>query len=223
MGRPTLLAALAAWALSAEAAAAKLPATINVGIGPTVGTVGNPKGNLPLSAGLALQVEGWVSGKTLHSKKVMRRVPKSYRSLVRKMDDAHVVPLPVWVLPDRVWLGSLDSSTPTLTGASWSPLNLSLLHKAEGLHATFSVAPRVSWLRFSAPGQDPVHQAWLGGSLGPEIQTNLQKRVGVALGGCWGAGASKAQPSAGGHDLRPWMMADAYARLQLRFPIEVNL
>ena len=101
---------LALLVLTLSAWSAKVPATINIGIGPTVGTVMNPAlaGPAPLSVGVALRAEGWVSKKTLHSKKVLKRVPRKYRGMVRNMYDLHVVPMPVWVVPDTAFLASVQ-------------------------------------------------------------------------------------------------------------------
>ena len=211
--------------LSSAAQAAKIPVIVNVGVGPTVATVGNPtSGSMPVSAGLSLQVEGWVSRKTLRSKAVRRMVPQQYRGMVKQLEDLHVTPLPLWVVPDEIFLTSLDDARPTLRGASWAPWSVQLLHSPKGPHTSLSLAPRVSWLSLSAPGVAAQGLPWLGASLDPEVQTKMNQRVGVAVAGSVGAGWTPAleSPAALGMAGVPWLQASGSVRLQLRFPIEVQ-
>jgi hypothetical protein len=222
-----MLPALALLALSSTADAAKVPATVNIGLGPTVAWVGNPgAGPITPSVGVALQAEGWVSKKTLNSRKVKRRVPKQYRGMLKGMPDAHVTPLPVMLIPDVVGLVPLpaeDATAPSAMPVSWSPLGISLVHKVKGPHVVFDLQPRVSWLRLEDAAGTKANTAWLGATVQPEVQTNMKKRVGVAVGGHVGGGwVPEPKATLQGYAM-PWMHADGYARLQLRVPIEVDL
>lgn len=213
---------LASLLLLTAAEAKKIPVTVNVGIGPTLSAVGSPSGGMLTAAGLSLQVEGWVSRKTLRSKAVKKRVPKQYRSMLNSMDDLHVVPLPLWVVPDTAWLASLDEDAPALRGASWAPWSMHLFHKVGAPHVSVAVAPRVSWLRLSEGSAEPENHPWLGLSLEPEVQTKMRKQVGVAVGGSLGAGYAP-EISGYGIDGRPWLHASGSVRLQVRVPIKVKL
>jgi hypothetical protein len=214
--------------LLSTAQAKKIPVVVNIGIGPTLAAVGSPSGGMSTSAGLSLQVEGWVSKKTLRSKAVRRRVPSQYRGMLKKMDDLHVVPLPLWVVPDAVWLAELplldDSPEATLQGASWAPWSVHLAHSTEGLHSTVALSPRVSWLRYSTEGEDPLNVPWIGASLDPEIQSNMSNQVGFAAAASIGAGyAPELDTPELGLSGRPWLQASASLRLQIRVPIKIQL
>ena len=58
---------------------------------------------------------------------------------------------------------------------------------------------------------------------GLDLQTNYKKKVGMALGGHAGAGYATLSSEGNAGYERPWLDLGLYARLQLRFPIEVNL
>lgn len=223
--RTLTVAAALAW--PSAALAGKIPATINVGIGPTVAWLGDPTaGPMAPSVGVAVLAEGWVSKKTLRSKKVMRRVPRQLRGMVKGMPDAHITPLPVMLVPDIVAVAPLappTASRPSVAPVSWSPLGLSLVHRTKGPHVVLDAQPRVSWLRLTDAQGATAHTAWLGASLQPEVQTALRKRAGVAVGGHVGAGWVPEPKTALQGYTMPWLHTDLYARLQLRFPIEVSL
>ncbi|MEL6347556.1 MAG: hypothetical protein AAFV53_30895 [Myxococcota bacterium] len=207
--------------------AAKIPVIVNVGIGPTIGVVGGAGQFSAPSLGLALQAEGWVSKKTLRKKKVRRRIPKQYRGMVRDMPDLHVRPLPTLLIPDAVFIGPVQDEGAALRGASWSPISMALVHqgRAKGPHVSVSVAPRIAWLNLSgAGGGDAINQGWLGASIDPEVQTNQRERVGFALTGSVGAGWTPDVSDANiGLDGRPWLMISGGARLQLRFPMKIDI
>ena len=222
-----MLATLVLTVLSSTASAGKVPATVNVGIGPTMAWLGDPlSGVMTPSVGVSLQAEGWVSKKTLRSKKVMKRVPKQYRGMVKGMPDAHVTPVPVMLVPDIVGilpLTSEDSTAPSVVPVSWSPLSASFLHEAKGTHVSVDVQPRLTWLRMEDAGGQKANAAWLGATLQPEIQTAMKRRLGVAVGGRLGGGWVP-EPTTPLQDYTaPWLHADAYARLQVRIPIEVSM
>lgn len=202
---------------SALGLAAKVPAVINIGIGPTLGTVMNPsaEGPAPLSVGVALRAEGWVGGKTLHSKKVMKRVPRKYRGTVRNMDDMHVVPLPAMAVPDTVFVASVRPEAPTVRGVGWTPVSLYLAHKLKPMHTLLAVSPRLGWVQHSEEQVDPINLGWLGVDLSPEVQSPMRKKVGVAVGG--NAAAGFATEPVGPSETLPWLWLDGYVRLQLRF------
>jgi len=210
-------------ALSLTAQAAKVPATINIGIGPTIGTVMNPSqtGPAPVSVGVALRAEGWVSGKTLHSKKVMKRVPRKYRGMVRSMDDLHVVPMPVWVVPDTVFIGPLKSDAPTMRGAGWTPISMYVMHKVKPMHTSVALAPRLGWVQYTEDGGDPLNMGWFGIDLNPELQSPMKKKVGFAAGG--NAAAGYATQATDPDESRPWLWLDGYLRLQLRFDYTADI
>lgn len=216
----TLLCALTAHA-------AKIPVVVNVGIGPTVGTIGAPGGFMAPSVGIALQAEGWVSKKVLRSKKVRKRVPQQYRGMVRQMDDLHARPLPTWVIPDAAFIGPLQEDAAALRGATWAPISVLLGHSAKNSkpHWGLGVSPRVAWLNLVPDdGADPINQGWYGASIDPEIQTNMKQTLGVAVGGSVGAGwTSEVTDPALGLEGRPWLMMSGHLRLQVRFPMEINL
>jgi len=203
--------------------AAKVPAVINIGIGPTIGTVMNPSaaGPAPLSVGVALRAEGWVGGKTLHSKKVMKRVPRKYRGMVRQMDDLHVVPLPVMLVPDTVFVASVKPEAPTMRGAGWTPVSLYLAHKVKPMHTSLAASPRLGWVQYSEEEADPVNLGWLGIDLSPEVQSPIKKKVGVAVGG--NAAAGFATEPVGLDETLPWLWLDGYVRLQLRFDYTADI
>jgi len=211
-------------ALGLSAQAAKIPVTVNIGIGPTIGTVGTTGGLMAPSLGLGLQLEGWVSKKTLRSKKVRRRVPKQYRGMVRGMDDLHARPLPTWVVPDTALIAPLQEG-PAVRGASWAPISVALSHraKAKGPHWSLSVSPRIAWLNLSADGAETTNQGWYGASIDPDLQSNMKNTVGVAVAGSIGAGWTGEPSSAYGLDGRPWLMASGTVRLQIRVPIKIKL
>ena len=208
---------LALLVLTLSAWSAKVPATINIGIGPTVGTVMNPAlaGPAPLSVGVALRAEGWVSKKTLHSKKVLKRVPRKYRGMVRNMDDLHVVPMPVWVVPDTAFLASVQPEAPKVAGLGWTPVSVFLAHKVKPVHTVVAVSPRLGWVQYAEAGAEPLNMGWLGVDLNPELQSPMKKTVGVAVGGNAAAGVATQPVGPAGE--RPWLWLDGYLRLQLRF------
>lgn len=214
----------------ALAGAAKVPATVNIGFGPTIGTVWMPAatGPAPISVGVALRAEGWVSKKTLHSKKVMRRIPRKYKGTVKGMDDLHVVPLPVALLPDQVLIAPINRPTSdrTVRAVGWTPLSLYLVHQHRPMHRTLGVAPRLGWVSFDHSVQEddaPTHHLYAGLDLAPEIETSMQQNVGVAVGGNMGAGWVTGTPIPGqeGGTMGVWM--DGFVRLQLRKPIKVKI
>jgi hypothetical protein len=228
-----IVPSLLALSLAGPAWAGKVPATVNVGLGPNVVWLGNP-GDAPLapSVGLTLMAEGWVGKKALRSKAVMRQVPRQYRGLVKSMPDAHIVPLPAMLVPDIVGIAPVPALAlgggapgPTVVPVSWAPIDVSLVHraKAKGPHVTFDAQPRVSWLRMEDAAGARGNAVWLGAAAGPVVQSNLARRVGLAVGGHWGAGYVPAPKVALDGYARPWMHVDAFARLQLRFPIEVDM
>jgi len=205
-----------------SAFALKVPATVNIGIGPTVGTMGNPQASQwSPSWGVALMAEGYVDRKTLHSKKVMRRVPKQYRGMVRNMDDAHVVPLPVLLLPDSLMLAPIGSQNVSILPVSWAPIELSVMHKTKGWHRTAGLQLRGAYLRTERANGYEGKGGWFGATLATDIQSPYKERVGVALGGHAGPGAPLLDTKPLGIEA-PWLNLGAYARLQLRFPIEVE-
>ena len=206
------------------ARAAKVPVIINIGVGPSVGVVGSPGSWAAPSLGLSLQVEGWVSRRTLRSKTVRRNVPSQYRGMLKQMEDLHVIPLPLWVVPDTAFVSPMSSEGPALQGASWAPWSVQLAHEAKGAHRSLSLAPRVSWLHLANPGADAIDQAWLGASLDPEIQTKMRRRVGLAAHGSLGAGWSP-EITSPNVDLSgvPWLQATGSVRLQIRIPFDYNL
>ncbi len=205
------------------AAAVKVPATVNIGLGPTVGALANPlSGAFEPAWGLSLQVEGHVSGKVLHSRKVMRRVPKAYKKRVREMDDAHVVPLPVMLIPDTVMFGGLGTRAVEVLPVSWSPVELYLAHHTGGLHRQVGLQLRGSWLRVKDEDAGPANGFWLGATIAPEIQSPYKQRVGFALGGRIGPGLPVVFGGAPTHKETLWLDMAAHGRLELRFPIEVK-
>ena len=197
-----------------------MPAVVNIGVGPTVGTVMRPGLDTPapVSVGVALQLEGWVSGKTLHSRKVMRRVPKRYRSMVRGMDDLHVVPLPAMLVPDQVLAFPVrkDPSANAVRAVGWVPVSLYLAHRVRPSHMTVALGPRLGWLQISSDQQDPDNLLWMGIDVNPEWQSAMTQRVGAAAGGHVGPGLALGRSAAAGSGV--W--ADAYLRLQVRVPIK---
>ena len=214
-------------ALASTAEAGKVPATVNIGVGPTVALLGNPlDGAMTPSVGVSLQAEGWVSKKTLRSKKVMKRVPKQYRGMVKGMPDAHVTPLPVMLIPDIIGIVPIKTEAatgPTVIPVSWSPISASFVHKVSGPHVSIDVQPRLSWLRLEDTAGTKANTAWLGATLQPEIQSNMTRRIGMAVGGHVGGGWVPEPTTALQGYTAPWMHADGYARLQLRVPIEVSM
>ncbi len=222
---------LALVALPLTATAGKVPATVNIGVGPTIGTVWMPSvsGPPPLSVGIALRAEGYVDKKTLHSKKVMRRVPKKYKGMVRSMDDLHVVPLPVMLIPDQVLVGPVnkESADQTVRGVGWTPVSLYLAHNTKGMHRAVSAAPRLGWVNYDAVASDdgaPTNHAYLGLDLGPELESPMKKKVGVAVGGNIGPGLVLGKTSGGAGSAATFgVWTDAYVRLQLRKPIKVKI
>ena len=214
---------LALLTLSLTAHAAKIPATINIGVGPTIGTVMNPSaaGPAPLSVGVALRAEGWVAGKTLRSKKVMKRVPRKYRGMVRNMDDLHVVPVPVWVVPDTAFVASVQPAAPTVRGVGWTPVSLYLLHEHTPAHATVALSPRLGWVQHAEAEADPLNMGWFGIDLNPELQSRMKRKVGVAAGGNAAVGYATQPIDATGQ--RPWLWLDGYLRLQLRFDYSADI
>ncbi len=212
-------------ALWSGVATAKVPATVNIGIGPTVGTVMRPgaEGPAPVSVGLALVAEGWVSGKTLHSKKVMKRVPRKYKGMVKSMDDLHVVPLPAMVVPDQVLLMPLNEEKAGIgvQAVGWTPISMAVVHKVKPMHVQVSAAPRVAWVGLRPDSEsERDHLGWLGLDIAPEVQSAMTRKVGFAAGGNIGPGLAL---GASDRASAPWLWADAYLRLQLRFPIEVDM
>jgi hypothetical protein len=190
---------LALVALPLTATAGKVPATVNIGVGPTIGTVWMPSvsGPPPLSVGIALRAEGYVDKKTLHSKKVMRRVPKK------------------------------ESADQTVRGVGWTPVSLYLAHNTKGMHRAVSAAPRLGWVNYDAVASDdgaPTNHAYLGLDLGPELESPMKKKVGVAVGGNIGPGLVLGKTSEGaGSEATFGVWTDAYVRLQLRKPIKVKI
>lgn len=224
------ISALVALALPVSAGAAKVPATVNIGIGPTIGTVWvrSMAGPPPVSVGVALRAEGWVSKKTLQSKKVMRRVPRKYKGMVRSMDDMHVVPLPVALLPDQALVVPVggEADEPSVRAVGWTPISLYLSHAVQPVHASIGAAPRVGWVQVDGDPSDdldPTHHAWLGLDLNPELESAMRRIVGVAVGGNVGPGLVVGDPAAqsGGASVGLW--ADAYLRVQVRKPIKVSI
>ena len=219
--------------LGASAEAAKVPATVNIGIGPTVGTVVVPGLPEPVgwSVGLSLQAEGHVTKKTLSSKAVQRRIPRKYKGLVRNMDDLHVSPLPTLVIPDQSLVLPLraDAPGPSAQGVGWTPISLYLLHKAKPAHLVLGAAPRVGWvhLRQDPTGSQPgSNHLYLGLDLNPEWQSPMKKPLGMALGANAGPGllapvVDEAGGDPDGVTLAVW--ADAYLRVHLRTRIQVSL
>lgn len=217
------LTALTLTALTSSAQAAKVPAIINVGMGPTIGTVMSPsaQGPAPLSVGVALRAEGWVSGKTLRSKKVMKRVPRKYRGMVRNMDDMHVVPMPVWLVPDTVFVASVKPEAPTMRGVGWTPVSVYLMHKVKPMHTSVALSPRLGWVQYAQPQADPLNMGWFGVDLNPEVQSRMKRKVGVAAGGNAAVGYATQPIDAAGQ--RPWLWLDGYLRLQLRFDYSADI
>lgn len=228
--RPVLALALAL-AAARPAAAAKVPAVVNIGIGPTVGTVFVPglDGPPPISVGLAVQAEGWVSGKTLHSRKVMKRVPKRYRGMARNMDDLHVVPLPVALVPDQALVAPLPAgaSEAAVRGVGWTPLSVYLAHQVKPVHLALAASPRVAWVNYDLVASDAAaatNSALLGLDLGLDAQTRMGKPVGVAAGFNVAPGwlFGNPDPSSGAAGaFGVW--TDGWLRLQLRRKIKVKL
>lgn len=248
-----MLRSLVCWSLSvglaapASALAGKVPATVNIGIGPTVGTVVMPSlgGPTPISVGLALRAEGWVSKKTLRSKKVMRRVPRKYKGMVRSMDDLHVVPLPVSLLPDQSLIVPVnrDSAGTTVQGTSWTPVSVYLHHKVRPAHTVVAAAPRLGWVRFApttatgasdtglqgaATATDPVDPSnhfFLGVDLSPELESSMTQNVGFAVGANVAPGLVLPHPSPGdaGSSAAFGVWVDGFVRVHIRKPIKVKI
>ncbi|MFT4628569.1 MAG: hypothetical protein ACI8PZ_007265 [Myxococcota bacterium] len=213
-------------AASPAAHAGKVPVTVNIGLGPMVSWLGNPaNGPMARSYGASIMAEAWVDKKTLHSKKVMRRVPSQFRGMVKNMDDAHITPLPLMLVPDLVGIGPLppkDATGTSVVPVSWSPISISLIHATKGPHVVLDVQPRVSWLRM-ADADERASSVWLGAALQPEVQTSLEGRVGFAVGGHGGAGWVPALKKDLDGYAMPWLHLDGYARLQVRVPIEISM
>ena len=215
---------------SSNALGAKVPAKVNIGFGPTIGTVWMPAaaGPVPVSVGVALRAEGWVSKKTLHSKKVMRRVPRKYKGLVKGMDDLHVVPLPVALVPDQAMVLPVNQSTAerSLRAVGWTPISLYLVHNSRPSHRTVAVSPRLAWVSLdpSTPEDaSTTHHLYAGIDLGPEFETSMQSNVGVAVGGNVGAGWVTGTPIPGQDGGTHAVWLDGFVRLQLRKPIKVKI
>lgn len=212
------------------AGAAKVPATVNIGIGPTIGTVVMPAGSgpTPISVGVALRAEGWVSKKTLSSKKVMRKVPKKYKGMVRSMDDLHVVPLPVALVPDQAMVAPVNkgATDTALRAVGWTPISMYLAHKVRPSHFSIAASPRLGWVSLDAPASDDTaatHHLYLGLDLAPEYESPMKQKVGFAVGANVGPGlvTGDAIPGQKGSTLGVWV--DGYVRLQLRKPIKVDI
>jgi len=211
----------------AAAAGPKIPATANIGLGPTVAVVWAPSdpAPTPVSLGLSLAVEGWLSKKTLRSRAVMRRVPKAYKDTVRGMDDLHVVPLPAALLPDQLHGLPLNAEAAgaATRALGWTPITLYLHHDARPGHQILGVSPRLGWVRRAPvePAADSVDHAFLGVDLSFDRQSPMAKPWGTSVGG---------QVSPG------WLIADdgdrlraggavwtsAWLRVQLRREIKVE-
>jgi hypothetical protein len=189
------------------ALAAKVPVKVNIGIGPTVGTVADPAVDIPISYGVSLSVEAWVSKKTLRSKAVKKRVPKQYRGMVKAMDDLHVRPVYTWVVPDTVLLA------PDLSAGFWSPISVYLVHRVKPSHLSVSLAPRLGVVYASETAV-----GWAGVSLGAELQSPMAKRFGVSAG--FDVGPGLAGEIEG---VRPWLFAAGRAQVHLRVPLDVKL
>lgn len=232
MVRAAACFALCTAALSPALAAAggKVPATVNIGFGPTVGTVWMPgnTGPTPISVGVALRAEGWVSKKTLHSKKVMRRVPRKYKGMVKSMDDLHVVPLPVGLIPDQAMVAPVnkDTADATLRAVGWTPVSIYLAHKVKPSHRVIGAAPRIGWVQTDLTPDDdnaPANHLYLGLDLAPEFETAMKKKVGVAVGGNMGPGIVTNSPFAGDDGATFGVWVDGFVRLHVRKPIKVKI
>jgi hypothetical protein len=236
LARPLRAALLALASLAAPPASAapprdnRVPVTLNIGLGPAIGTVVLPGlgGPPPVSLGLALRIEAYLDGQTLHSKRVMRQVPRQYRDMIRGSKDLHILPFPTPFLPDSALLLPLTGHDggPTLRSVSWSPFGLYLAHKVKPVHTALSLGPRIAWVSLDGDAAaDPAatSHALIALELNPERQTDMQKRWGTTLGarvapGFVGPRTIAGQANAGGFG----MGVDAYLRLQLRTTVRVK-
>ena len=217
-------------ALTAPAQSAKVPATVNIGVGPTVGTVWMPSldAGPGWSVGIALRAEGHVSKKTLHSKKVMRKVPRRYKGIVRGMDDLHVAPLPTMLIPDQTFIGPLNANTAgqSIRGAGWTPVSMYLVHESKPTHRILAVSPRVGWVQHTLGDPstaEATHHAYLGLDLNPELESSMRQTVGVAVGGNVGPGVVFRGPDNADRAPTLGIWTDLYVRMQVRTPIKVSL
>lgn len=226
------LFALAVLALGAPAAwAARIPAKANIGLGPTIGTVLLPSLSGPpgLSFGVALTAEGWVNERTLHSKTVMRRVPQNYKGMVREMDDMHVIPFPLGLLPDVSLIVPITGQRQgqQVRAVGWTPISLYLAHDARPTHKIVRLSPRVGWLSLDAEAGDALGRSshiFLGVDVDAERQSPMRRTFGSALGvnvapGFVGPRTIAGVAEAGGFGV--WV--DAYARLQWRKDLRVKI
>jgi hypothetical protein len=236
LARPLLAALLALASLAAAPALAapprdnRIPVTLNIGLGPAIGTMVLPGlgGPPPVSLGLSLRVEAYLDSQTLHSKRVMRQVPRQYRDMIRGSKDLHILPFPTPFLPDTALLLPLTGHDggPTLRAVAWSPFGLYLTHKVKPAHTALSLGPRIAWVSLDGDAAaDPAatSHVFLALELNPERQTHMQKRWGTTLGarvapGFVGPRTIAGQAGAGGFG----MGVDAYLRLQLRTTIRVK-
>jgi hypothetical protein len=208
----------------------RVPVALNVGLGPAIGTMVLPglSGVPPVSLGLNLRIEAYLDARTLHSKRVMRQVPREYRAMVRDSKDIHILPFPTPFLPDQALLLPLTgrSGGPTLRSVGWSPFGLYLVHKVKPAHKGLVLGPRVAWVSLdgdAAAAPAATSHVFFGLDLSPERQSDMQKRWGSALGGRVSPGfvgprTVAGQEGAGGFGL--WV--DAYARLQWRTTVRVR-
>ena len=231
-GRGLALLALAALALGGRPASAeRVPVRVNIGIGPTVGTVllpslGGPPGP---SLGLAVRAEGYVNARTLHSKPVMRQVPRRYKGMAREMDDMHVVPFPASLLPDAAMILPLTgrAAGQSVRGVGWTPVSAYLSHQAGPVHRVVALSPRVGWLSLDADASDPVERSshiFLGVDLNPERESSMSRGVRYALGGNIAPGFVGPRTIAGVAEAGGFgVWVDAFVRLQLRKTVRVKL
>ncbi len=236
LARPLRAALLALAGLAAPPASAapprdnRVPVTLNIGLGPAIGTVVLPGlgGPPPISLGFGLRVEGYLDARTLHSKKVMRQVPRQYRGMVRSSKDMHILPFPTPFIPDIALISPLTGREqgPQVRAVGWEPISLYLLHKVKPAHKLVSIGPRLGWVGLdgdAAASPEASSHGYLGLNLKAEHQTDMQEPIGGAFGADVAPGfvlprTVAGQAGAGGFGL--WV--DGYARLQLRMTVRVK-
>ena len=106
---------------SSMAQAAKITVPIDVGVGPSALTwTGDLADDQPWHFGLSISAAAIIDQKTL--KKHKKKIPKQYRSQLKKMDEIRVGYL---LIPDTLILSPKRENT-GMFGATWSPISLGI-------------------------------------------------------------------------------------------------
>ena len=117
----TLLPLLALFCSSMAQAAKILTVPIDVGVGPSALTwTGDLANDQPWHFGLSISAAAIIDQKTL--KKHRKKIPKQYRSQLKKMDEIRIGYL---LIPDTLILSPKRENT-GMFGATWSPISLGI-------------------------------------------------------------------------------------------------